>query len=66
VKKIFHSLKQGDYLVFYQHKYRDSKWDEVRLNELAKACGLSGNKIRTWKANEIANDVIFFFAEKEN
>jgi hypothetical protein len=66
VKKIFNSLKQGDYLVFYQHKFRNSKWDEIRLSELAEACGISRSKIKTWKANEIANDVILFFTKKED
>jgi len=66
VKQIFGSLNSGDFLVFYQHKFRSSKWNEIRLSELAKACGLSRSKIKTWKANEIANDVIFFFAEKED
>jgi hypothetical protein len=66
VKQIFDSIKPGDFLVFYQHKFRSSKWNEIRLSELAKACGLSRSKIKTWKANEIANDVIFFFAEKED
>ena len=66
VEQIFDSIKPGDFLVFYQHKFRSSKWNEIRLGELAKACGLSRSKIKTWKANEIANDVIFFFAEKED
>jgi len=65
VKQIFSSLKTGDFLVFYQHKFFDSEWDEIRRKELAEACDLSKCKIRTWKANEIANDVIFFFFEKE-
>jgi hypothetical protein len=66
VKQIFDSLEPGDFLVFYQHKFRSSKWNKIRLSELAEACGLSRSKIKTWNANEIANDVIFFFAEKEN
>jgi len=71
VKQIFDSLHLGDFLVFYQHKFWPSRnngktWYEIRLCELAKACGLSGSKIKTWKANEIANDVIFFFTEKED
>ena len=66
VKQIFDSIKRGDFLVFYQHEFRSSKWNEIRLSELAKACGLSRSKIKIWKANEIANDVIFFFAEKED
>ncbi|MEN6420847.1 MAG: hypothetical protein ABFD76_02775 [Smithella sp.] len=64
VKQIFAALKSGDYLVFYQHKFFDSNWDEIRRSELAGSCGLSKSKIKTWKANEIANDVIFFFIEK--
>ena len=71
VKQIFDSLNSGDFLVFYQHRFWPPKdngktWNEIRLSELAKACGLSRSKIKTWKANEIANDVIFFFAEKED
>lgn len=64
VKQIFNSLNPGDFLVFYQHRFWNSKWDEIRLSEFAEACGLSKRKIKTWKANKIANDVSFFFAEK--
>jgi hypothetical protein len=66
VKKIFNSLKRGDFLVLYQHKFRHSKWDEIRLVELAEACEISRGKIKTWKANEIASDVIFFFIENKS
>lgn len=66
VKQIYGSLNPGDFLVFYQHKFRSSKWHEIRCSELAQACGLSESKVKTWKANEIASDVIFFFTEKEN
>lgn len=69
VKQIFGSLNAGDFLVFYQHRFwppRDNgkTWDEIRRGELAVACDLSKSKIRTWNANKIANDVIFFFTEK--
>jgi hypothetical protein len=66
IEQIFGSLNPRDYFVFYQHRFWNSKWNEIRCGELADACGLSTNKIKTWKANEIANDVIFFFTEKEN
>ncbi len=66
VEQIYGSLNPGDFLVFYQHKFWNSKWDEIRRSEFAEACGLSGSKVKTWKANKIANDVIFFFTEKEN
>jgi hypothetical protein len=71
VKQIFDSLKPGDFLVFYQHKFfpkndNGKTWDEIRHSELAEACEISKGKIRTWKANKIANDVIFFFTEKED
>ena len=66
IGKIFNTLKQGDFLVFYQHKFWNPKWDEIRLSELAEACGLSESKINTWKADKIANDVVFFFVKKED
>lgn len=64
VKQIFGSLNTGDILLFYQHRFRDSKWDEIRRTQFADACGVSEDRIGTWRANEIANDVIFFFVKK--
>ena len=64
VAQIFDSLKPNDFLVFYQHRFRDSKWYESRRTQFKDACGVAEERIGTWSANDIANDVIFFFVKK--
>jgi hypothetical protein len=70
VKQIFDTLELNDFLVLYQHKFWPPKsksrtWDKIRQEEMSDACHVSKNKIGTWCANDIANDVIFFFVKKE-
>jgi hypothetical protein len=64
VKQIFGSLNTGDILVFYQHKFFHPQWDKIRRTQFADACRVPEDRIETWKATKIANDVIFFFVKK--
>ena len=64
ISSIWQSLKRGDYLVFYQHSFRDNKWKEIRCKQLAGACSVKENIIKMWEATEKITDVVFFFCEK--
>lgn len=75
VKEIWDKLNGGDYLVFYQHKSRDKEWIRKRKKALADICGLPDDKkIHMWLAQKsaknnsakLANDVAFFFLEKNS
>jgi len=74
VERIWNSLKAGNYLVFYQHRFRDKRWREKRGEQLAKICHLSEEKIRMWYADDsttskhlakLAGDVVFYFIKKD-
>ena len=64
VSMIWQSLNPEDFLVFYQHRFRDRSWVEIRRKQLAEACGVEIGQIRTWSAEKIAKDVVLFFIEK--
>ena len=64
VSRIWESLNPQDFLVFYQHRFRDTNWVGIRRKQLAEACGVEIGQIRTWSAQKIAKDVVFFFIEK--
>ena len=63
VKEVWDSLKTGDILVFYQHQFRKQNWRELHKNKLAKACKVDRSQVRTWSADGIAKDVVFYFVE---
>lgn len=64
VSSIWKSMRQDDMLVFYQHRFRNKNWIEIRKYELAECCEVDQKKIQMWEAKEIANDVAFYFIEK--
>jgi hypothetical protein len=69
VQRIWELLGQGDILVFYQCKPRGSKkgWEEDSRRDFFSRCRLKGIRledIRTWSANGIAKDVVFYFVER--
>lgn len=61
---IWQSLKRGDILVLYQHKFREKNWRQIRKEQFAEACNLNKGRISEWSAPKIADDVVFFFCEK--
>lgn len=63
IMMIWQSLNPQDFLVFYQHRFRSRDWVEICRNQLAVACGVETNRVRTWTAEKV-KDVIFFFIEK--
>jgi hypothetical protein len=74
VKKIWNTLKNGDYLVFYQHRFFDKEWIIKRKKKLADICGLLEKNVNMWFAQKaaknngdsakLANDVVFYYLEK--
>ncbi len=65
VSSIWKSMRQDDILVFYQHRFRDKNWIKIRKDELAESCDVVQKKVQIWEAKDIANDVVFYFIEKE-
>lgn len=63
---IWHGMKQGDVLVFYQHQTNriGQPWIEPKRVQLAKALEVGPDSIKVAQAPEIANDVVFFFSQK--
>ena len=65
IKKIWSKLKPKDILVLYQHAPREVDWKAEKRKIFASACGCSISEVNKWDAPEIANDVIFFYIEKQ-
>lgn len=65
VSEVWASLKPRDFLVVYQHRFRDTEWKKTRRKQLASACRIRLSDVRMWSAEKIAKDVVFFFVEKE-
>lgn len=64
ITKIWQSLKQKDFLVLYQHKFRKIKWINEKKEQFTKACNIDKNRVKQWSIDKLANDVVFFFIEK--
>ena len=63
IQEIWEALSPGDWLVIYQHAFRDKKWREKSRIKFAQAC--ETQDIKTFQAPKIAADVAFFAAKKE-
>lgn len=66
VKAIWNALKRGDIFVFYQHQTNRAgrPWIEAKRNQLAAALGVNSSAIRAANSPDIANDVVFLFAQR--
>jgi hypothetical protein len=62
VRRFWKSLGQCDWLVLYQHRNRKPDWQELAKSKFQRACD-SGD-IKTFKADELTKDVVFFAAKK--
>jgi len=63
IQEIWEALSSGDWLVIYQHAFRDKKWREKSRIKFAQACGTQD--VKTFQAPKIASDVAYFAAKKE-
>jgi len=61
IRLVWRHLKQGDWLVLYQHALRNKDWRKECERRLVEACG--GAEIKTSEC-DIAHDVAFFCAER--
>ncbi len=67
LKDIWDALSKGDVLLLYQHQTnRDgSEWIQAKKRQFEKALGIGGGESKIGRSEGIANDVVFFFVEKD-
>ena len=58
-------LKPRDWLVLYQHRYRQQDWLMRSRKKFATSVNVSTGRVQTFSCPELANDVAFFAARKE-
>lgn len=61
IKSIWNCLSRGDWLVLYQHAFRNRKWRKLQRVKFEDACGVRGVEMYHSK---IAHDVVLFAACK--
>jgi len=64
IQELWEVLSQGDWLVLYQHAFRETNWRETTRERFAEACGVKEEEVKTFEAGEIAWDVAFFAANR--
>ena len=65
MQEIWHALRPGDLLVFYQHANRGRRpWVEEKRTQFEKAIGLEPGGSKLARGREIARDVAFFFSQR--
>jgi hypothetical protein len=63
-KAIWEATKSGDVYVFYQHRFFDRNWIELRRGQLERALTLPEHSIKIAQGPQIARDVVFFYMQK--
>lgn len=66
VREIWKTLSPGDVLVLYQHQTNrnGSEWIQPKRRQFEKALGIGQGKSKVGRAEGIAKDVAFLFAQK--
>ena len=66
-KAIWEEMKQGDLLVLYQHQTnrRGQPWKEEKRQQFISALGVPNHAVKIAEAENVANDVVFYYSEKE-
>jgi len=62
VQSAWKALRAGDYLVLYQHAWRNKRWKSEAQQRFSLACGATNTEI--FSAPRIASDVVFLAAQK--
>ena len=62
VRCMWKALVPGDWLVLYQHRWRDDSWRETAREKFRQACGT--DEVETFSAKGVAGDVAFFATKK--
>ncbi len=68
LRAIWHALRPGDVLVFYQHQTNRGgrPWIEEKKAQFEKAMGLIPGSAKVADGKKIARDVAFFFSQKRD
>ena len=64
LREIWHALRRGDLLVFYQHRIRDRQWVSKKQAQFENALRLEPGGSKLAQGTEIARDVVFFFRQR--
>ena len=66
LREIWHALRRGDLLVFYQHQTNRAgrSWVEEKQTQFEKAIRLERGGSKLAQGEEIARDVAFFFSHR--
>ncbi len=65
LREIWHALRPGDLLVFYQHANRGRRtWIKEKKTQFEKAIGLEPGGSKLARGKGIAHDVAFFFSHR--
>ena len=66
LEAIWRELRQGDLLVFYQHRTnrKGVPWIDAKREQFERAIGLASGASKLARAPSIAGDVVFFYARK--
>ena len=64
LQDIWHALRRGDLLVFYQHRNRSRSWVEEKRTQFEEAIGLEPGGSKLARGKGIASDVAFFFSHR--
>jgi hypothetical protein len=63
VRATWNALAEGDWLLLYQHRWRDTGWKQSAESRFAAACG--GAHVELYQASAKPSDVILLAARKE-
>jgi len=68
VNTIWKSIKDGDCLAFYQHQTNRNgqPWIETKKIQFARSIGVNASDIMIASGPQIANDVVFFYIQKNH
>lgn len=61
-RTVWESLLEGDWLLVYQHRWRDSAWRERAVEKFNAACGVSSSE--AFRASKQPSDVILLAARR--
>jgi hypothetical protein len=67
VQRVWHSMKENDFLIFYQHQTNRAgqPWIEPKRTQLAQSIGIQNDQLLVAQGQDPrAQDVVFYYAQK--
>lgn len=65
LQHVYNALTPGDIIVFYQHeRQRVTDWREITKKQFAAALNIDTERVRTYRCDSMAHDVVFFVVSK--